>query len=270
MKITISQEGTSPISITVPDNNKQEIKSSEGVLAGIGIAILAFFALGIISSLVQYGIDEAKFKKAYNKLTNEQKEKVKSVLKETQDCMISNTETQTKMIFDKFRAKLLQDKNEIKKLGYELNVSEINYTVNMRYTEKFNKDKVNKHQANLMLEYSSVMSNIYAEANMIDDYSYQTYEDFDTSYIEKLDKLMKAHNIDDNPDSNEITRFNVKNITNNVILKPTAQYDITDAHHISENGERYDICYHPIMNFSIDKAKAKKEIGFFLDILNKK
>ena len=58
MKITISQEGTSPISITVPDNNKQEIKSSEGVLAGIGIAILAFFALGIISSLIQYGIDE--------------------------------------------------------------------------------------------------------------------------------------------------------------------------------------------------------------------
>ena len=32
MKITISQEGTSPISITVPDN-KQEIKSQEGFIS---------------------------------------------------------------------------------------------------------------------------------------------------------------------------------------------------------------------------------------------
>ena len=35
MKITISQEGTSPISITVPDNinNKPEVKSQEGFIS---------------------------------------------------------------------------------------------------------------------------------------------------------------------------------------------------------------------------------------------
>ena len=141
MKITISQEGTNPISITVPDNinNKPEVKSQESTLAGIGIAILSFFALGIISSIVRYSIDEAKFKIAYNKLTNEQKEKVKIVLKETQDCMFANAEIQTKSIFDKFRSKLLQDKNEIKKYGYELNVNEINYDIETRYNKKIDK-----------------------------------------------------------------------------------------------------------------------------------
>ena len=268
MKITISQEGISPISITVPDNNKQEIKSQESILAGVGIAILSFFALGIISSIVRYSIDEAKFKKAYNKLTNEQKEKVKIVLKETQDCMFANAEIQTKSIFDKFRSKLLQDKNEIKKYGYELNVNEINYDIETRYNKKI--DKINKHLANHIFEYCGVVSDVYAEANMINDYDFQTCDNFNNKYIEKLDKFMKAHNIDDGPDSNEITKLNVKDINNNVILKPTAQYDVFYTHHISENGERYDILYHPTFNFSIDKAKAKKEIGFFLDILNKK
>ena len=39
MKITISQEGTNPISITVPDN-KQEIKSQEGIKSTIAIGSL--------------------------------------------------------------------------------------------------------------------------------------------------------------------------------------------------------------------------------------
>jgi len=68
MKITISQEGTSPISITVPDNinNKPEVKSSEGIIGGIltGLVLFPFVAFAILS--VALGIETAIDNRKYN------------------------------------------------------------------------------------------------------------------------------------------------------------------------------------------------------------
>ena len=88
MKITISQEGFEPISITVPDNDKCETKSQEGFFTTLGIITAVWFGLAILgmtASVVSMGIEDSKakkmLKKAISQLTPEEKNKFIKIVK---------------------------------------------------------------------------------------------------------------------------------------------------------------------------------------------
>ena len=259
-KITISQEGTNPISIEISD----KAKSQEGILAGIGIAIAVFFILGILSAVVDYTVDTIKFKKAYKQLTDEQKQKLKEVLKETADCMLNNCKTQTDQIFKKFKSKIISDKSKLKKAGLELITNTVEYNVYER--GKKDTDKINKHSLDL-LNFCNAYAFCSAKAKIVETWNddYSKYKEW-SDYTEILDNYMKASNIDDEP---EKINFNVKNINDNVVLKSTGNYGIFEDHIVKDKNNEVYIRYDIIFNFTVDNAKAKKEIGFFLDILKK-
>ena len=65
MKITISQENSSPISITIPDNKQPEVKSQEGVIAGIFIGLALFPVILTAICCACLGIAAAKDEHKY-------------------------------------------------------------------------------------------------------------------------------------------------------------------------------------------------------------
>ena len=106
MKITISQEGTSPISITIPDNinNKPEVKSQEGFITGVlvGMVLLPFVLFAMAT--VVLGISNVKNKAVFNKFS-----------KHNQDIIIRITKILTEKLNDflKFSKPLAIDAKNI-------------------------------------------------------------------------------------------------------------------------------------------------------------
>ena len=72
MKITISQENSSPISITIPDNKQPEVKSQEGIKYTVGNGVLT----SDISSLID-GVSGLVFKSISDL---KKSEKIKSLI----------------------------------------------------------------------------------------------------------------------------------------------------------------------------------------------
>ena len=77
-KITISEEGSNPISITLPDNN---IKSEEGIIGGILTTLVLFPIVMFIIASVVLGIDTAKDNHKYKIFCKKNREIVEKITK---------------------------------------------------------------------------------------------------------------------------------------------------------------------------------------------
>jgi hypothetical protein len=145
MKITISQENSSPISITIPDNKQPEVKSQEGFVTSFILGILIFQIICCLIATPFIVAATIKDKKAFNK--------AKEMIAEMSE----------------------SEKREIKK--FINNVFITQKTIQEQISKKF-KDIIDKKIKNCKLNTCNHKLQIFPDGEIIKDLSEKSIKEF--------------------------------------------------------------------------------------------